>query len=146
VPGRLGGGFVPPFPRPAEPTEPEYTRREIKDGDDLKSGQLIEVELTLDAANDYECPVFEDMKAAGMGPVDLRSGSSWGDGLSSNAELHDEKVAFFVDRLSQGTRVLHYRMRAEIPGRFYALPTNGYAMYAPEVRAISDEMRLNLRD
>ena len=28
------------------------------------------------------------------------------------------------------------------PGNFHALPTTGYAMYAPEVRAISDEMRL----
>jgi hypothetical protein len=31
-------------------------------------------------------------------------------------------------------------------GRFHALPTNGYAMYAPEVRAISDEERLGVRD
>jgi uncharacterized protein YfaS (alpha-2-macroglobulin family) len=37
-------------------------------------------------------------------------------------------------------------MRAEIPGRFHALPTNGYAMYAPEVRAISNEERLGVRD
>ena len=86
------------------------------------------------------------MKAAGLEPVDLRSGSSWGDGLSSNVELRDEKVAFFVDRLPQGTRVLRYRMRVEIPGKFHALPTNGYAMYAPEVRAISDEQRVSVRD
>jgi len=86
------------------------------------------------------------MKAAGLEPVDIRSGQSWGDGLSSNVELRDEKVAMFVDRLPQGTRVLRYRMRAEIPGRFHALPTNGYAMYAPEVRAISDEMRMGVKD
>jgi uncharacterized protein YfaS (alpha-2-macroglobulin family) len=104
------------------------------------------VELVLDARNDYEYLVFEDMKAAGLEPVEVRSGSSWGDGFSSNVELRDEKVAFFVDRLPQGTRVLRYRMRAEIPGRFHALPTNGYAMYAPEVRAISDEERLGVRD
>ena len=48
--------------------------------------------------------------------------------------------------MPQGTRVLRYRMRAEIPGRFHALPTNGYAMYAPEVRAISDEIRMNVKD
>ena len=86
------------------------------------------------------------MKAAGLEAQDIRSGSSWGDGLSSNVELRDEKVAFFVDRLPQGTRVLRYRMRVEIPGRFHALPTNAYAMYAPEVRAISDEMRLDVKD
>jgi hypothetical protein len=135
-----------PMPRPVDETKQEFVRAEIGDGDTLKSGDLVEVELTIDAANDYEYLVFEDMKAAGLEPVDIRSGGAWGDGLSSNVELRDEKVAFFVDRLPQGTRVLRYRMRAEIPGRFHALPTNGYAMYAPEVRAISDEHRINLHD
>ncbi len=127
-------------------TEPEFLRSELKDGDTLKSGDLVEVELTLTSKNDYSYLVFEDMKAAGFEPVDVRSGESWGDGLSSNVELRDEKVAFFVDDLPQGTRVLRYQVRAEIPGQFHALPTNGYAMYAPEVRAISDEMRLNVTD
>lgn len=119
---------------------------EIADGATLQSGDLVEVELVIDSRNDYEYLVFEDMKAAGFEPVDIRSGAAWGDGLSSNVELRDEKVAMFVDRLPQGTRVLRYRVRAEIPGRFHALPTNGYAMYAPEVRAISDEQRVSIRD
>ena len=135
-----------PFPRPMEAAEPEYTRAEIKDGATVTSGDLIEVELVVNARNDYEYLVFEDMKAAGFEPVDLRSGYAYGDGLSSNVELRDEKVAFFVDRLPQGRRVLRYRVRAEVPGQFHALPTNGYAMYAPEVRAISDEMRVGVRD
>ncbi|MDF2441579.1 MAG: alpha-2-macroglobulin, partial [Abditibacteriota bacterium] len=142
---RKVAGIMPPRPI-AKPSEPEFDRSEIADGAQLQSGDLVEVELIVDAKNDYEYLVFEDMKAAGLEPVDIRSGSSWGDGLSSNVELRDEKVAFFVDRLPQGTRVLRYRMRAEIPGRFHALPTNGYAMYAPEVRAISDEQRMNVRD
>ena len=141
-----GARRVVPIPRPIEPSEPEYTRSEIKDEATVQSGDLIEVELVVNAKNDYEYLVFEDMKAAGFEPVDLRSGASYGDGLSSNVELRDEKVAFFVDRLPQGRRVLRYRVRAEAPGRFHALPTNGYAMYAPEVRAISDEMRVGVRD
>ena len=136
-----------PFPMPDRtPNEPEFIRTELRDGDGLKSGDLVEVELTLTSKNDYSYLVFEDMKAAGFEPVDVRSGGSWGDGLSSNVELRDEKVAFFVDNLPQGTRVLRYQVRAEIPGHFHALPTNGYAMYTPEVRAISDEMRLNVND
>ncbi len=137
---------MPPRPIPSEPPKQEYVRTAIADSAMLQSGDLVEVELILDAANDYEYLVFEDMKAAGLEPVELRSGAAWGDGLCSNVELRDEKVAMFVDRLPQGTRVLRYRMRVEIPGRFHALPTNGYAMYAPEVRAISDEQRLGVRD
>ena len=32
-------------------------------------------------------------------------------------------------------------MRAEIPGKFSALPTKACAMYAPELKANSDEMK-----
>jgi uncharacterized protein YfaS (alpha-2-macroglobulin family)/TolA-binding protein len=138
--------IVPFPPRDVTPKEPEFLRTELKDGDALKSGDLVEVELTLTSKNDYSYLVFEDMKAAGFEPVDVRSGQSYGDGLSSNVELRDEKVAFFVDNLPQGTRVLRYQVRSEIPGSFHALPTNGYAMYAPEVRAISDEARFNVSD
>lgn len=143
---RRGIGIMPPRPVPSIPREQEYTRTAIEDNATLKSGDLVEVELIIDSKNDYEYLVFEDMKAAGLEPVDIRSGSAWGDGLCSNVELRDEKVAMFVDRLPQGTRVLRYRLRAEIPGKFHALPTNGYAMYAPEVRAISDEQRIGVRD
>ena len=139
------GDYALPYPRPL-PTEQEYDRAEIADGQTVTSGDLIEVELVVNAKNDYEYLVFEDMKAAGFEPVDLRSGTSYGDGLSSNVELRDEKVAFFVDKLPQGRRVLRYRVRAEVPGQFHALPLNGYAMYAPEVRAISDEMRVGVKD
>jgi uncharacterized protein YfaS (alpha-2-macroglobulin family) len=145
APRRGRGGIIRPRPMPT-PEEPEYTRTEIKDSDEVTSSDLIEVELVVNAKNDYEYLVFEDMKAAGFEPVEVRSGQSYGDGLSSNVELRDEKVAFFVDRLPQGRRVLRYRVRAEVPGTFHALPTNGYAMYAPEVRAISDEMRVSVKD
>lgn len=140
------GRPIMPRPVPSEPNEPEFTRTELKDNAQLEGGDLVEVELTIDSDNDYEYLIFEDMKAAGFEPVDIRSGGAWGDGLSSNVELRDTKVAFFVDNLPQGTRVLRYRVRAEIPGRFHALPTNAYAMYAPEVRAISNEMRVGITD
>jgi len=37
-------------------------------------------------------------------------------------------------------------MRAEIPGSFSALPARGYAMYAPELKANSDEIKLTIVD
>ena len=37
-------------------------------------------------------------------------------------------------------------MRAEIPGVFHALPTQAEAVYAPELRANADELRLEIRD
>ena len=145
--GIVGRTIVPPFPpRDSVPPAPEYKRAEIQDGAQVKSGDLIEVELVVNAKNDYEYLAFEDMKAAGFEPVEVRSGYDSNDNLSYYVEMRDDKTAFFVSNLPQGRRVLRYRVRAEVPGQFHALPTNGYAMYAPEVRATSNELRVKVTE
>jgi len=123
----------------------KYDRELLEDLSTVKSGDLIEVELTVDSKNDYEYIVFEDMKAAGCEPVEVRSGYSYA-GLRSYMELRDERVCFFVRRLPRGTHSMAYRLRAEIPGQFSALPTKAGAMYAPELKANSDEMKLRIED
>lgn len=125
---------------------PRYDRVELADGAPVESGDMIDVDLALDAKNDYDYVLFEDMKPSGCEPVELRSGGKAGQGVYSNMELRDQKVAFFISSLPQGTRRLSYRLRAETPGKFHVLPTNGYAMYAPEVRALSAERSLVVHD
>jgi uncharacterized protein YfaS (alpha-2-macroglobulin family) len=66
--------------------------------------------------------------------------------MGAYMELRDEKVCFFVRRLARGKHSLAYRLRAEIPGMFSALPTRGYAMYAPELKGNSDEIKLAIED
>jgi uncharacterized protein YfaS (alpha-2-macroglobulin family) len=139
-----GAGTKPTTDAPL--TEDGYLRSLVRPGQRLTSGDLLEVELLLESKNDYDHLVFEDMKPAGCEPVDLQSGSRYGTGLCSNMELRDEKVAFFISELPQGKHLLTYRVRAEIPGSFHALPLNGYAMYAPEVRCISDEGNFGIED
>jgi len=111
----------------------------------VASGDLIEVELVIDSKNDYEYLVFEDMKAAGFEAVNVRSGYD-GNDMGAYAEYRDRKVCFFVHRLARGRHSLSYRLRAEIPGKFSALPTRAYAMYAPELKANSDEIKLVIKD
>jgi hypothetical protein len=125
---------------------PEPDRVPLADGASIASGDIIEVELAIKSDNDYSYVVFEDMKPAGCEAVETRSGEAYGDGLCSNFELRDEKVAFFVDTLPQGTRRITYKLRAEIPGVFHALPANGYAMYTPDIRSTSTEWRLQIVD
>ncbi|MGC1272927.1 MAG: MG2 domain-containing protein [Planctomycetaceae bacterium] len=122
-----------------------YDRTELNSGDTLASGDLVEVELIIESKNDYEYLAFEDMKAAGFEPVEVQSGYT-GNSLGAYMELRDEKVAFFVERLPRGTHSVKYRLRAEIPGSFSALPAKGYAMYAPELRGNSDELKVNITD
>ena len=124
----------------------ERIRREpLAEGATLKSGELIEVELEIDSKNDYEYLVFEDYKAAGFEPAEVRSGYN-GNDLGAYVEFRDERVAFFARALARGKHSVSYRLRAEIPGRFHALPARAQAMYAPELRANSDEIQLRVQD
>ena len=52
----------------------------------------------------------------------------------------------FVQRLARGKHSISYRMRAETPGKFSALPTRASAMYAPELKGNSDEIKLVVVD
>ena len=122
-----------------------YERQEVKDMQTLKSGDLIECELTIESKNDYEYLVFEDMKPAGFEPVGVRSGYT-GNEMGAYVEFRDEKVCFFVRALARGKHSVSYRLRAEIPGKFSALPTKGYAMYAPELKANADEIKVKIGD
>ncbi len=123
----------------------KYERQELKDLSLLKSGELAEIELEIDAKNDYEYIVFEDMKAAGFEATEVRSGYN-GNDMGAYVEFRDERVSFFVRQLARGKHSVSYRVRAEIPGKFSALPTRASAMYAPELKANSDEIKLNIAD
>ncbi len=124
----------------------KYERKELANLATLKSGDLVEIELVIDSKNDYEYILFEDMKAAGFEPVSLQSGYGGSQGLGAYMELRDNRVAFFVRALARGTHSIAYRMRAEIPGQFAALPTRASAMYAPELKGNSDEIKLKIED
>lgn len=123
----------------------KFERTKLDSLDTLKSGDLVEVELEIESKNDYEYLVFEDMKAAGFEPVELRSGYN-GNGMGAYVEYRDEKTALFVRWLPRGRHSVSYRLRAEIPGQFSALPARVEAMYSPELKANSDEIKLNIAD
>lgn len=118
----------------------------LAQGDPVRSGQEIEVVLTVEAKNTYDYLAFEDRKPAGCEPVRLLSGGTHADGFCANVELRETKVVFFVGELPQGAHELRYRLRAEAPGHFRAPPATAFAMYAPELRANSRTQRMQVRD
>jgi len=120
-----------------------YRREPLKAGARVDSGDLIEVELLVESKNDYEYIVLEDFKAAGCEPVDLRSGYT-GNELGAYVEFRDERTAFFMRQLARGQHSVSYRLRAEVPGAFSALPAKIWGMYAPELRGNSDENKLEI--
>jgi uncharacterized protein YfaS (alpha-2-macroglobulin family) len=123
----------------------KYERTKLNNFDTVKSGDLVEVELVVESKNLYEYLMFEDMKPAGFEAVEVRSGYN-GNGMTAYIEYRDEKVALFTRYLDRGRYSVSYRLRAEIPGKFSALPTRAEAMYSPELKANSDEIKLNIED
>ncbi|HVR40654.1 MAG TPA: alpha-2-macroglobulin, partial [Thermoanaerobaculia bacterium] len=151
-----------------------YERIPLRDLESMKSGERVEVVVTIESKNDYSYLLFEDLKPAGLEAVALQSGqplyamelraataepvaerptivrrdrSADQTGRSTwvYQELRDRKVAMFIDRLPQGTWEIRYPLRAEVPGFFHALPLLGHAMYVPEIRANSDEVRIEVK-
>lgn len=145
-------------------------REPLNHGDTVRSGERIEVVLTVETKNDYEYLLFEDLKPAGFEATEIRSGgwlamqelqpskagAAAGDPGARNEftgrsegvypEWRDRNAAFFVSRLPQGFWELRYSYRAETPGKFHALPVTAHAMYVPEIRGNSAEVRVDVAE
>ena len=146
-----------------------YDKVPLRDGESVMSGERIETVITIEAKNNYDYLLFEDLKPAGFEAVQLRSGQPLyayqlkqgdvdaGDSAISHQpsainsrwvyqELRDRKVAMFIDHLKEGVWQIRYEMRAETPGVFHALPVLGEAMYVPEIRCNSVEARITVAE
>lgn len=194
-----------------------YEKEQMQDKDKINSGDRIQVVLTIEAKNNYEYLLFEDLKPAGIEAVQIRSGEALytkelksgtiekrfgnsnlkpessqavpeADPSQSQAisrrrpvsqevletidksgvseelpddlsredytgrsrwvyqELRDRKVALFIDKLPEGVWEIRYEFRAETPGEFHALPVLGHAMYVPEIRCNSKEIRISVTE
>lgn len=121
-----------------------YNREPLEFGAEITSGEMIDVEISIDAAENLEYMIFEDPKPAGCEPYRLTSGSTYGGGQYANMELRDTKIVFFADWVSKGERTLTYRLVCEQPGTFRVLPSDGEAMYTPFIEAISDSGKLTI--
>src|SRR5688572_16589310 len=53
-----------------------YDKEPLRDGESVKSGERVETLITIEAKNNYEYLVFEDLKPAGFEAAEIRSGES----------------------------------------------------------------------
>ncbi|MEM9353891.1 MAG: MG2 domain-containing protein [Planctomycetota bacterium] len=128
-----------------EQTEDGERRIAITDREQLVSGDLVEVELTIESKNDYEYILLEDRKAAGFEPVEVRSGYN-GNQLGAYVEYRDDRVNLYATRMPRGRHSVTYRLRAETPGAFSAMPTSISAMYAPRLAGNSANQNVRIED
>ncbi len=163
--------YVRLVPRETLLAGPVFDRVPLVEGEPVTSGERIEVVVTLEAKNELEYLLIEDLKPAGFEAVQQKSGQwmtarelrsdaierrlagalpepddATGRSRGLYQELRDRHVAFFLDRCPQGFWELRYELRAEAPGDFHALPVLGEAMYVPEIRANGRETRVRVID
>ncbi|PCK07455.1 MAG: hypothetical protein COA42_14240 [Alteromonadaceae bacterium] len=122
-----------------------YRRIVVTETDILTSGELLEVELIVVSKNDYEYILMEDKKPAGFEALETRSGYQYSDSYPY-VEYRDNRVSFFLHKLDRGEHVFRYRVKAEIPGTFTALPTSIEAMYSPKLRGNSESRQVKIED
>jgi uncharacterized protein YfaS (alpha-2-macroglobulin family) len=70
-----------------------YDRQPLNDGESVTSGDRVQTVLTIEAKNNYEYLVFEDLKPAGLEAVQIRSGEPmYAKELKSSAVEDQSKV------------------------------------------------------
>ena len=123
---------------------------ELKPGEAVKSGDLLEVRLDVTADGAHEYMMIEDPLPAGCEVQKEErfyggwawAGRHWG-WWYSRLEARDERVCIASTYLS-GSQTVSYLLRAETPGEFHVLPARAYNMYVPEMAGTSAESRMTI--
>ncbi|UCE27247.1 MAG: hypothetical protein JSW52_00395 [Candidatus Coatesbacteria bacterium] len=108
----------------------------------LAVGEELEVEITINSPYDFDFVVIEDPRPAGCIYTEMASGYDWW--LDAYVELKTEKRAVLIDRLYKGETKFSYRLRAEIPGDYAALPASVYGMYSPDIGSNTASTRVEV--
>ena len=74
----------------------------------LDKGARLRIRLTLKTDRDLDYVYLKDLRAAGLEPVDQRSGYHWQSGLSYYQVVRDEAQEFYLDHLRPGTFILEF--------------------------------------
>jgi hypothetical protein len=116
---------------------------------EVDAGELIRVELMLEAEADQRYVAVDDPLPAGLEPVMLsfattgsdlsdpsdpsHSYDRWQPKVFGHTEQRDDRVHLFADWLPSGTHTHAYLVRATAKGSFTAPAARAHAMYSPEV-------------
>jgi len=115
--------------------------------DTFSAAERGRVGLTISSNQRHRESLFEEPHPAGVGPsargdVGFMDWRSWW----VDNDVRDDKVTFYVDWLPVGESTIEYVVTARTPGQFSALPPSGFAMYQPEVNALGDVSRVEVKE
>ncbi len=111
----------------------------------IRVGDLVTVRLEIKNDRDLEFVHIKDMRASGFEPVNVLSGYRWQGNLGYYESTRDAATNFFADRMQKGVYVFEYDLRANNSGDFSNGITSLQCMYAPEMSAHSEGIRVNIK-
>ncbi|UCE27521.1 MAG: hypothetical protein JSW52_01850, partial [Candidatus Coatesbacteria bacterium] len=108
----------------------------------LKVGEEMEVEVIVNSPYDFDYVMLEDPRPAGCIYTETESGyRSW---INGYVELRTEKRVVFFEKLRRGETEFSYRLKAEVPGDYAALPATIMGMYSPDIGSNTASMRVEV--
>ncbi len=107
---------------------------EIKAGDVIKVGDVIEVELTITSREDLEYLMVQNPHSAGFEtyqmPISFRG--------SQRHEVRDDRLDVYFESLPAGEHSIRYQLRAEHTGQLWNNPARVTSMYFDQISASSE--------
>ncbi len=128
-----------------ESTGREFVLKPLVEGENLKPGDEIEIQLSIRSRHAAEYVHLRDPRAAGLEPENAVSRYKWDMGIAWYEETRDSGTNFFFDWLPAGEYTFKYRLRANMSGEFKVGPATLQSMYAPEFNAYSSGAVLSIK-
>jgi uncharacterized protein YfaS (alpha-2-macroglobulin family) len=116
----------------------------------VNTGDIVAVRLTV-TGSDWKYLMVEDPIPAGTEFIErdnlyeLRNRPPWWEYFFTRRELHDDRMAIFQTRFSQGQQQYFYLLKVVNPGVFQVGPARVGPMYQPEVMATTEARRLEVK-
>lgn len=126
----------------------EYTEQPVEGP--VKTGDVVEVRLTVSTTSDEQYLQIEDPIPAGFefveqeGLYELKQKPSWWDFYYTQREFHDDRAALFSTTFARGQGQFHYLLKAVEPGVYQANPARVLPMYEPARQASTSSATLTI--
>ncbi len=114
-----------------------FVLKPLAEGAVVRSGDQVEVQISLRSKHAAEYVHLRDPRAAGLEPENTTSRYKWDLGIGWYEETRDSATNFFFEQLPVGEYTFKYRLRANMAGVFRVGPATVESMYAPEFAAYS---------
>lgn len=117
----------------------------INENTPIKIGDLVTVRLEIQTDREMEFVHIKDMRASGFEPTNVISTYKRQGKLGYFESTRDAATNFFIDYMPKGNYVFEYDVRANNAGNFSNGITSLQNMYAPELSAHSEGIRVDIQ-